>query len=58
MSNNWEVYTLREISRGKGQYGIAAPGIPYDPNLTRYLRITDITDDGFLIKDNKIHTYS
>ena len=54
MSDNWEVYTLREISRGKGQYGIAAPGIPYDPNLTRYLRITDITDDGFLIKDNKV----
>ena len=33
------------------QYGAAASGRPYDPELPRYVRITDITDDGRLRND-------
>ena len=42
-----EFSTLGELSvTGKGNYGIAASGVPYSKELYTYLRITDITDDG------------
>ncbi|MGV2643215.1 restriction endonuclease subunit S, partial [Clostridium perfringens] len=44
--------TLSEISiDGKGSYGISASAVEYSNNLYTYLRITDITDNGKLIKD-------
>ena len=43
-------YTLDEISKGKGSYGIAASAVPFDSSLYTYLRITDINDDGSLNK--------
>lgn len=50
--NEWERVTLNEISiDGKGSYGIAAAAVPYSKDLNTYLRITDITDDGVLIKE-------
>lgn len=43
--------TLGAISiKGRGTYGIAAPAVPKRDGLYTYLRITDITDDGCLIR--------
>ncbi|GEK88625.1 type I restriction enzyme, S subunit [Alkalibacterium putridalgicola] len=53
-NENWREYTLEEICLRKGQYGIAESSIPYQSDLPRYLRITDITDDGFLKNDGKV----
>ena len=44
----WETYTLKELSKGKGEYGIGAPAIPFNKDKYTYLRITDINDDGTL----------
>jgi len=46
----YKTYTLEEISKGKGSYGIAASAVPFDSSLYTYLRITDINDDGSLNK--------
>ncbi|MFS0882211.1 restriction endonuclease subunit S [Metabacillus niabensis] len=51
-SNDWNETTLGEISIGnKGNYGIAASAVEYSEDLYTYLRITDIDDDGKLLKD-------
>ena len=52
---DFERKTLGEISiNGKGEYGIAAPAVNYDPQKRTYLRITDINDDGTLnLSDRK-----
>ena len=46
----YRTYTLDEISKDKGSYGIAASAVPFDSSLYTYLRITDINDDGSLNK--------
>ena len=46
----WKTYTLKDLSKGKGEYGIGAPSIPFDKDKLTYLRITDINDDGTLNK--------
>ena len=48
--SEWKTYTLKELSKGKGEYGIGAPSIPFDKDKYTYLRITDINDDGTLNK--------
>ena len=42
----WEEKTLKDLSDIAGDYGLSVPSKPY--NGVRYLRITDITDDGEL----------
>lgn len=49
---NWEVYTLKDISIGKGQYGIGASATEYVNGNPRYLRITDIGDYGRLLNSD------
>ncbi len=44
-----EMKTLGEICVIKGEYGLSVPSKPYDG--LRYIRITDITDNGFLNDD-------
>lgn len=44
----YKTYKLKDITKGKGCYGIAASAVPYSPSLLAYLRITDINDDGTL----------
>lgn len=46
----WKLYKLEDLTKGKGSYGIAASAVPYNPLLHTYLRITDINDDGSLNK--------
>ena len=47
----WEEKTLKEISIIYGNYGLSVSSIPY--NGVRYLRITDITENGKL-NDDKV----
>lgn len=50
--SKWIYVTLSEISiDNRGSYGIAASAVEYSRDLFTYLRITDITDDGMLIKE-------
>lgn len=43
--------TLQEFSIGKSGYGAASTSVSYDPTRPRYVRITDINDDGTLNND-------
>ena len=47
---DWAVVRLGEVCTPP-QYGAAAAACPFDPTLPRYVRITDITDDGRLRRD-------
>ena len=47
---DWEVVRLGDICTSP-QYGAGASARPYDSTLPRYVRITDITDDGRLRED-------
>ena len=43
--------TVDEVSLGKGEYGAQSASTAYDPTRPRYVRITDINDDGTLNDD-------
>ena len=43
----WDVVRLGEVCQ-RPEYGANTPAVPFDPALPRYVRITDITDDGHL----------
>lgn len=43
----WNVVRLGDVCEPP-RYGASAPARPHDPELPRYVRITDITDDGRL----------
>ena len=43
--------SLASVCKGSGEYGIAASADDYDVNKGRYIRITDIMDDGSLNDD-------
>lgn len=45
---DWAIRSLRELAASDGRYGSSAPGRPYDADLPRYIRITDIDEDGAL----------
>src|SRR5690606_12029191 len=48
---DWEVKKLGDITLGKGTYGINASAVPYSEDLPKYLRITDIDDEGYFTKE-------
>jgi type I restriction enzyme S subunit len=50
---DWEVEELGNLVKGRGVYGINAAAVNYDPELFTYLRITDISDDGYFISKGK-----
>jgi len=47
----WPVKTLGEVTAGKPEYGANASAVEWSRNKPRYVRITDITNDGRLLKD-------
>lgn len=49
---DWIKVSLGEVSEKKGEYGLNAPACEYKEGLPKYLRITDIDDQGRYI-DNK-----
>ena len=48
---DWEVVRLGDVCEAP-QYGASAAAQPYDPDLPRYVRITDLTGDGRLNPDD------
>ncbi len=46
---DWEANRLGELCIGKAEYGANAPAVERDNNLPRYVRITDINDNGRLL---------
>lgn len=44
---------MGDLCCNQGDYGINAPAVAYSNDLPTYLRITDISDDGKFIIDNK-----
>lgn len=50
---DWEVKQIKDMVTSKLSYGINAPAVPYAPPLPNYIRITDISDDGYFIKENR-----
>ena len=53
MTSKNEIKTLGELSvDNKGSYGIAASAVEYSEDLYTYLRISDITDDGRINKND------
>ena len=49
----FEEIQLQDVCLDKGEYGSGASAIDYHPSLPRYLRITDISNNGSLSKDKK-----
>ncbi len=49
----WEVEKLGDVCKNKGEYGSGASAVEYDKSKPRYLRITDILESGYLIKNKK-----
>ena len=50
-SKNYPREDLDSLSYGKGEYGAQSASMEYDPSRPRYVRITDINDDGSLNED-------
>ena len=53
-SINWEKATLGSISLVDGQYGANEPAVSLIEGNARYIRITDIDDDGHLINEGAV----
>src|SRR5690606_17603472 len=51
---DWEEKKLEGCLLQKPEYGINAPAVPYSDNLPTYLRITDISDDGHYLSNEKV----
>ena len=51
VGRGYPVMTLDDLSLGKGEYGAQSASVPYDSSRPRYVRITDINDDGTLNDD-------
>lgn len=49
----WEIECLGDLVIGKGVYGINAAAVKYDPEKYAYLRITDISENGFFIPEGR-----
>jgi type I restriction enzyme S subunit len=49
----WKVKPLGESLLRRPDYGVNAPAVPYTDNLPTYLRITDISEDGYFLRDQR-----
>ena len=54
----WKKVRLGDYLKQKPDYGINAPAVPYDNHLPTYLRITDITEDGYYSKKDIVSVAS
>ena len=50
-NKNLPLISLDDLSLGKGEYGAQSAAIEYNSNRPRYIRITDINEDGTLNDD-------
>jgi type I restriction enzyme, S subunit len=51
---DWRVINLGECLTNKPDYGINAPAVRYLDTLPKYIRITDISDDGYFCPDSPV----
>lgn len=51
LNKNYEYKSLKDLLRSKAEYGAASASVPYKNGRPRYVRITDINDDGTLNND-------
>lgn len=49
----WETNRLGELLKAHPDYGVNAPAVPYSEDSPAYLRITDISDEGYFLCDKK-----
>jgi len=49
----WQRVSLESISKNSGQYGANQSAIPFDENEYRYIRVTDLTENGHLSNEEK-----
>jgi len=49
---SWKISRLGDVC-DRPKYGANAPALPFDYNLPRYVRITDIADDGRLLSEDR-----
>ncbi|MDO9516779.1 MAG: restriction endonuclease subunit S [Methanosarcinaceae archaeon] len=54
LPDGWKIKELRDVCLSKGEYGSGARAIEYDSKKPRYVRITDIDDNGCLKNKNKV----
>ena len=50
---NWRIARLIDVCAGAGEYGAGVASREYSTDLPRYIRITDITEDG-LLEDKRV----
>lgn len=50
----WEEVRLGDVVDGKPEYGANSPAIEYSNELPRYIRITDINDEGRLFESGRV----
>ncbi len=53
-AGEWEEQTLGGLLQFPPNYGVNAPAAPFNPGLPVYLRITDISEDGRFIHENRM----
>ena len=51
VDKGYPLVALDDLAIGKGEYGAQSASVEYDPMRPRYVRITDINDDGTLNDD-------
>ena len=51
IGRDYPLISVGNLSLGKGEYGAQSASVKYDSNRPRYVRITDINDDGTLNDD-------
>lgn len=53
-SGEWKTKKLGQCLLQHPEYGINAAAVPYSNKLPNYLRITDISEDGFYLRNQKV----
>ena len=54
LPDGWKIKELKDVCLNKAEYGSGAKAIDYDENKPRYIRITDINENGKLRVVNKV----
>lgn len=52
--NNWQIKYLKDLCKKTGEYGLNAPSVSLTDKLPLYLRITDITEEGYYSEKNRV----
>ena len=50
----WEYAPLGNLLMGTPDYGVNAAAVPFSERLPKYLRITDISEDGLYLSDKRV----